>query len=213
MLSPWQQIKHYAIRAVAILVVNALSCQLIMMIGMGGHIWLFNIVLPALALDYFLAGVLYTGIIYYLEPALTKALDGQVKQETLRQGEGEAQRPMSREAPPSSTMMTHSIVNVLLVILSAVVLWVNIWSSPNEGKCEKAISPLAIGGSPAVETLLGFSSMPAEASFAALTAAPDHCSSLGSAMWWMLFQSGESEEENFILSGLADADPLPVCIL
>lgn len=183
------------------------------MIGMGGHIWLFNIVLPALALDYFLAGVLYTGIIYYMEPALTKALDAQVKQETLRRGEGEAQQPAAQEAPPASTMRTHSIVNVLLVILSAVVLWINIWSSPNEGKCEKAVSPLTISGSPAVETLLGFSSMPAEASLAALTAAPDHCSSLGSAMWWLLFQSGESGNEKRTLSGLAHADPLLVRIL
>lgn len=191
LLSPWQQIKHYGIRAVAILVVNALSCQLSILMSMGGHIWLFNIVLPALALDYFLAGVLYTGIIYYMEPALTKALEGRNKEISSRQGEGEAQQPASQTVPSRSTARTHSIVNILLVILSAVVLWVNIWSSPSEGRCEKAVSPLAIGGSPAVETLLGMSSMPEEDSFAALTAAPDHCSSMGSALWWLLFQSGE----------------------
>ncbi|PWN21698.1 hypothetical protein BCV69DRAFT_311430 [Microstroma glucosiphilum] len=189
MLSPWQQIKHYAVRAIAILVVNTLSCHLTSIISMGPHIWLFNIVLPALALDYFLAGVLYTGIIYYLEPALRSSLDGQVKQSASRQREGEVQQHVSNDAPSASTMKTHSIVNILLLILSAVVLWMNVWTSPNEGQCDKAVSPMTIGGSPAVETILGLSSMPEQASFAALTADPGHCSSMGSALWWLLFQS------------------------
>jgi uncharacterized membrane protein len=126
------------------------------LLGSGGQMWFMNIVLFALAIDYVLAGMLWL-VIYRTEKWFAEVLErcllmldkrvgtvyddrdngdddeeGGVDQPLLL-GRRHAARESERTAIASSlSWHTH---NIILVILSVITIWWNIWLSDGHGRC------------------------------------------------------------------------------
>ncbi|RFU79685.1 hypothetical protein TARUN_2553 [Trichoderma arundinaceum] len=144
--------RYYAMRGFILTAVTALMG----FVGTGGQVWFVNVVLFALAMDYVLAGMLWLLIdrtekwfATILERCLLSkdkcavavydAGDDDVDDEEggisqpLLVGQRHAARASERAASASlSSWHTH---NILLVILSVVTIWWNIWLSDNHGHC------------------------------------------------------------------------------
>ncbi|KAG7141279.1 hypothetical protein HYQ45_002100 [Verticillium longisporum] len=101
-----------------------------------GAVWVFNIILIALAVDYFLVGVLWVGL-SYTELALATLLsrwipDDEAEAPLLVNNRDEtlSEKPSSRAESISWTF--H---NIILLVLTAVTIWWNMWMSPTHGYC------------------------------------------------------------------------------
>ncbi|KAK4193167.1 hypothetical protein QBC35DRAFT_480818 [Podospora australis] len=137
---------HFFVRAVVLTAVS----ELLGLVISVGRVWFFNIVLFALAVDYFLAGVLWLALARTekaLAFALLKALplrrkDKDDPTEALLQ----PRDGIAEDIAPDRTIIRAADIswhahNVFLAILSAVTIWWNIWLSPTGGHC--GVEPVA----------------------------------------------------------------------
>lgn len=146
--STWRLVRYFALRTLvltAVMIVHSLVVTL-------GQFWMLNIVLFALAIDYFLAGMLWIGTNKSEElvtSGITRLLS---RNETPREedSDSDAEQPLLRAGQPladdnetKAQMLSWHLHNVLLFIFSVVTIFWNIWLSPNHGQCasEKASDP------------------------------------------------------------------------
>ena len=128
--------RYFAVRAIVLTLVTV-SMGLVLT---KGKVWFFNTVLFSLAADYFLAGMLWL-VINKTEPLLTRAIFKILSKKT---DEEESERPLLsvyRESRDSGILAQASslswhVHNAILVILSVVTIWWNIWMSENHGHCK-----------------------------------------------------------------------------
>ncbi|KAB8346004.1 hypothetical protein FH972_023056 [Carpinus fangiana] len=131
-------VSHFAVRALVLFLVNEF-------IGLGlgaGQVLVLNIVLVALAVNYFLAGLLWL-LINYTEPRLARALS----RLTALQVDDDAERPLlngvanaqtaqqQQKITPRATSLSWHVHNTILLALAAVTIWWNILLSPDSGHC------------------------------------------------------------------------------
>ncbi|CAO1621475.1 unnamed protein product [Parajaminaea phylloscopi] len=137
-----RQLAHVGLRAAAIVVVNSLSIQLVQLLY-GRKVYIANAVLLALAVDYLLVGGCYAIWVSWVEPALLRFW---TKDEDQARDDGHRVQPNLPPSPDASPAVVHKKArlaqgfNAALVVLSAVTLWCNIWTSPNNGVCLGALS-------------------------------------------------------------------------
>ncbi|KAE8269512.1 hypothetical protein A4X09_0g2823 [Tilletia walkeri] len=135
------QVGYVAKRALAILLVNEVTFLPMYPVF---PVWLVNVVLPALAIDYFLIGLLVVGLDYYVQPALER-----VWSSSKRTGSSSGQVDESNDNSTSVSKYGGSIVSwvldALLTTLFFVAAFSTIWSAPNQGRClaDEAIHTLA----------------------------------------------------------------------
>ncbi|KAM0274386.1 hypothetical protein ACHAQH_007888 [Verticillium albo-atrum] len=130
--SAGSMVRHFLVRAVVLTLVSMIMGGIIS----GGRIWFFNIILIALAVDYFLVGVLWVGL-SHTEMALTTLLSRWITKDEADapllvndRDERPSEKPSSR-----AESLSWTIHNLLLLILTAVTIWWNIWLSPTHGYC------------------------------------------------------------------------------
>ncbi|PNY29066.1 Uncharacterized protein TCAP_01009 [Tolypocladium capitatum] len=140
--SPLRLARYFAVRALVLTAVTAVFGFAVT----GGRVWFLNMVLFALAVDYFLAGLLWLAFDKtegLLAEQLTKVLkrsdvtavdDGEVRPLLGRRGAGE-----SGAASRAASLSWH-IHNAVLLALSIVTIFWNIWLSENHGHCEASSS-------------------------------------------------------------------------
>ncbi|EHK44497.1 hypothetical protein TRIATDRAFT_175301, partial [Trichoderma atroviride IMI 206040] len=135
-----RMLQYYAMRGFVLTAVTVLWGVL----WSGGQLWFMNMVLFALGLNYFLAGILWlsmnqtenrladrTGAAYGRLNDDGDDEQGGVNQPLL-QGRGPARE--SERAATASSLSWH-IHNTILAILSVITIWWNIWLSDNHGHC------------------------------------------------------------------------------
>ncbi len=105
--------KHIVCRGGAMIVLNYFTIPWILLQG----VWLLNMVMWALAIDYILVGFFAVFLQLWLEPRLAKLLKSEKSSDT------------------QATSRAALFIDLLLVALSAVLIWVNIWTAPNQGEC------------------------------------------------------------------------------
>ncbi|KAJ6786930.1 hypothetical protein PWT90_00072 [Aphanocladium album] len=133
-------LRYFALRMAVLVLVTVLQG----LVMTGGKTWLLNIVLFALAVDYFLAGVIWL-LISEAERKLTKILivvfateeracdndsDSDAEQPLLHAG-----RPQMSAAEEKATNISRGVCNLFLLVLSLVTIFWNIWLSENHGHC------------------------------------------------------------------------------
>lgn len=119
----WSEIRIVRYLAVRMGILTGLAV-LMGVVGTGGQIWLFNMVMFSLAFDYLVSGVLVLGI-RRTERVLTGVLAKWMsKKGTSRGGREKRTSEISRRAH-------HS----LLLLLGIAVMFSNHWLSPDEGRC------------------------------------------------------------------------------
>ncbi|OAA65050.1 hypothetical protein ISF_04460 [Cordyceps fumosorosea ARSEF 2679] len=157
--SAFRLLRYFALRAVALTVVMIVHS----LVMTAGQLWFLNIVLFALAADYFLAGALWLAADEterWLARRLARALvdnkddddtacardnDMDAEQPLLHAAEG---RPPTRSSTSTSTeakaaSISWHVHNGLLVVLSIVTIFWNIWLSENYGECAATSSSAA----------------------------------------------------------------------
>jgi hypothetical protein len=129
---------HFFVRAAVLLLVE----EVISLAASGGETWLLNIVLFALAVDYFLAGMMWLAL-RKSETALAKVVLRFVPEapedevfEPLLSGPGVEVRRSSNRAIERAADISWYIHNAVLTALGLVTIWWNIWLSPTGGRCE-----------------------------------------------------------------------------
>ncbi|CAF3435334.1 hypothetical protein SNK03_007431 [Fusarium graminearum] len=124
--------RYFAVRTGVLILANFVMGFIITL----GKVWLMNAVLFSLAIDYFLAGMLWLAI-DSTEPLLASALTRFFPEEEDDDEENEA---LLGGSPVKKTSRAESISwhahNVLLAVLGLVTIWWNIWLSPTHGHCE-----------------------------------------------------------------------------
>ncbi|EEY16843.1 conserved hypothetical protein [Verticillium alfalfae VaMs.102] len=127
-----RMVRHFLVRAVVLTLVSMAMGGIIT----GGAVWVFNIILIALAVDYFLVGVLWVGL-SYTELALATVLSRWIPDEEAEapllvnnRDERFSEKPSSRAE--SISWMFH---NMILLVLTTVTIWWNMWMSPTHGYC------------------------------------------------------------------------------
>ncbi|KAL9018141.1 MAG: hypothetical protein Q9185_004548 [Variospora sp. 1 TL-2023] len=140
--SSWQMLRHFAIRAFALIAVN----ELLFTLPFGrGRILILNIVLLALAVNYFLAGLLWLGI-NASEPVLSTLLQSSfhassddVVEQPLLQDES---RPSSAKSFSTWSMRcSWHIHNAILLAIAIITIAWNQWLSPHHGHCPLDVPP------------------------------------------------------------------------
>jgi uncharacterized membrane protein len=135
---------HVAMRALVLALVNQI------LFGWLG-LWIVNIVLLALAINYLLGGFLWIAI-----DACEKALTRLLISETPRPEASESQlllRDNSQipEKPPQVVKISWHIHNLVLLVLTGVTIWWNHWLSPYHGRCEDDIMSPGTSWGPAFD--------------------------------------------------------------
>ncbi|KAF3343918.1 Monocarboxylate transporter 8 [Verticillium dahliae VDG2] len=127
-----RMVRHFLVRAVVLTLVSMAMGGIIS----RGAVWVFNIILIALAVDYFLVGVLWVGL-SYTEVALATLLSRWIPDDEAEapllvnnRDVGFSEKPSSRAESISWTF--H---NMILLVLTAVTIWWNMWMSPTHGYC------------------------------------------------------------------------------
>ncbi|KAL4732735.1 hypothetical protein ACLX1H_001754 [Fusarium chlamydosporum] len=127
--------KYFAVRTAVLILVNFVLGLVMSM----GKTWLMNAVLFSLAIDYFLAGMLWL-MIDSTEPLLACALarffprffpEEQDDEET----EALLERGTTTKTSRAARVSWHAH-NALLAALGLITIWWNIWLSPTHGHCE-----------------------------------------------------------------------------
>lgn len=175
-----RQIRHILVRALFIILVNTFSIQFFA--SASGRLYLLNAVLWALAIDYVIVGFLGLFIVVSLEPLLKRSF---------------AKLVDARPSPPATTdeeqeqvkqraadMAWHT-VNLGLLLLSALALWVNIWTSPHQGECQVATTASDMASMVPSWGLMSAVARP-------MADGQDRCSSPSKVLWDFIFQQGES---------------------
>lgn len=134
-----RQLHHLSIRAIAILLVQ--YAFFFPSFFASPPIWLLNIVLTALAFDYFIAGILLLCLNRSVEPTISRLFQKIRGQKgwgnTAAVQEGDDVQPENDavlQQRKGDSLAWH-VCNVLLLVLAAVSLWGNVWSSPTKGHC------------------------------------------------------------------------------
>ncbi|KAK1584935.1 uncharacterized protein LY79DRAFT_559825 [Colletotrichum navitas] len=136
---PARMARHFAVRAV---VLTAVSCAMGLAMTLG-RLWLLNMVLVALAVDYLLVGLLWLAVAE-TEPALASVLDRFVLVGCAR-ARGRERTPLlvhtghrsacgAKASAPALSLSWHAH-NALLLALAFVTIWWNVWLSPTHGAC------------------------------------------------------------------------------
>ncbi|KAF7561791.1 hypothetical protein G7046_g2325 [Stylonectria norvegica] len=134
--SSWRLAKYFAERTVVLTLVTIV----LGLILTGGKTWFMNIVLFSLAADYFLAGMLWLAI-SKTEPLLAQSLSRTFPDKL---GEDEAEEPListrrsvdNQVASLRASTVSWHVHNALLIVLSLITIWWNIWLSPTHGYCQ-----------------------------------------------------------------------------
>lgn len=157
-----------------------------MQILSGKKAWLLNAVLLALAVDYLVLGAAYVLWTRFAEPAIVRWWDHMA---SGRQGGG----INSTTAAPNCETLARArgsvawSANAVLVLLSAVALWVNIWTSPHRGICPSVSTSSA--GSGFVASDQSHSALDlGRVRIAATQSPPELCSSPSRILWEFLIR-------------------------
>ncbi|KAK2051968.1 hypothetical protein LY76DRAFT_492448, partial [Colletotrichum caudatum] len=139
--SPARMARHFAARAAAL---TAVSCALGLAMTRG-QLWLMNMVLVALAVDYLLVGLLWLAVAR-TEPALASALGRSSLVARGREGTpllvhtGHPSGSGEKASARARSVSWHAH-NALLLVLASVAIWWNVWLSPTHGACTTTSSP------------------------------------------------------------------------
>ena len=137
--SAGQMIWHFVVRAVVLTLIT----EVMGLVMTAGKVWFLNIVLFSLAVDYLLAGLLWMavarterGVGYLLLKMLPQAEGDDRCQPLLRERRGED----GLDIAPDRTIIRAADIswhvhNAVLLGLSVVTIWWNIWLSPTGGYC------------------------------------------------------------------------------
>lgn len=140
--------KHFMVRAVALTLVSEVLGESLMW---GRRVWIINIVLIGLAVDYLLTGLLCL-VVDSTEVMVVELLDGwsdraatsggdDETRPLLSNGAGEAQHnATSVSASSRSKSISFWIHNAVLLLLTYITIFWNIWLSPTGGHCSPASS-------------------------------------------------------------------------
>lgn len=125
--------KYFAVRGAVLTVVGVL----LGLVVSGGKTWFMNFVLFSLAVDYFLAGMLWL-LVDTTEPLLARVVSRVVEKKTdVDDDEDEPLiRRDNRENSDFGVTVSWHIHNFLLAVLGLVTIWWNIWLSPSHGHCQ-----------------------------------------------------------------------------
>lgn len=130
-------IRYFALR----MAVLTLICVMFGGLFTGFKIWFMNAVLFALGVDYFVAGLLWLATTK-TEPLLQAALQRVWGSDETESSDEESPllraRKTTRWSPESVSWHIH---NTLLLVISVVTIWWNIWMSPTGGHCVAASEP------------------------------------------------------------------------
>lgn len=144
--STWRMISHYFIRALVLAIVN----ELLGLVIARGRFLVLNIVLLALAVNYFLAGLLWLAI-----TASEQALSRLIASDSSEASSSEAEsQPLLLTPNKNNSRTTSQIVwhahNAFLLALAVVTIWWNIWLSRDHGHCTGQSSQVQQIGSAAI---------------------------------------------------------------
>ncbi|KAH6889489.1 hypothetical protein B0T10DRAFT_52795 [Thelonectria olida] len=131
--------KYFAVRGFVLTMINVVLGLLVS----GGQVWLMNFVLFSLAVDYFLAGMLWL-LVDKTEPWLARVISARLKDDSADDDEDEdVEEPLLRpwgEVEPCvsarATNLSWHVHNAILLVLGVVSIWWNIWLSPTHGHCQ-----------------------------------------------------------------------------
>lgn len=134
----WRLFKHFFIRGLVLALVNEVLGFLLL----GGKMILLNMVLLALAVDYFLAGTLWL-VLSETESLLS---DGLAAIPALQDADADTiteERPLLSTIEPSrsdkqsnlAANISFHIHNAVMFALAGVTIWWNVWLSPDGGHC------------------------------------------------------------------------------
>ncbi|KAM7216134.1 hypothetical protein V8F06_008509 [Rhypophila decipiens] len=151
-----RMIRHFAVRGIVLMALSSLMGVVLS----GGRIWLLNIVLVALGVDYFLVGTGWVfmnwteAVIARMVLGIVKSLDGKMGTKKIADGEEEPLLPPATVengqaneegslpegvAPDRSIILAADISwhlhNFVLLTLAIITIWWNIWLSPTGGGC------------------------------------------------------------------------------
>lgn len=118
-----------------------------------GRIWFMNAVLFALAVDYFLAGLLWLAI-GKTEPLLTAILEkyfgpkGDSEDESNEEDDETPLLPHRHQPVSKAETWSWHIHNILLFVLNVITIFWNIWFSPNGGHCAASDATIDITAIP-----------------------------------------------------------------
>ncbi|OAR01817.1 hypothetical protein LLEC1_00682 [Akanthomyces lecanii] len=134
-------LRYFALRMAVLTVVMVAHGVLLT----AGQLWFLNIVLFALAVDYFLtgavwlavdametklAGLLATAVFVDEDAARSHDSDSDAEQPLLHAG-----RPLTGTAEAKAARVSWHVQNLLLAVLSVVTIFWNIWLSEDQGQC------------------------------------------------------------------------------
>ncbi|PWN30991.1 hypothetical protein BDZ90DRAFT_229987 [Jaminaea rosea] len=200
-----RQLRHIAVRTLAILLVNYASVGVSMATWTGKFLVVPNIILVALALDYLFVGVLYVLHVAYVEPWLKRTF-------SRRQGRCEADEDdesavASLGEGSSSTLVTVA-VDAFLVLLAGVTLSANILTSAHHGVCPATQGhahdhiSAATSDAPTIWLLAGGHTFQAAAAASSSrpSSPPEVCQHPGKLLYNFLFQQVTCLDQG-ILSG------------
>ncbi|EFY91608.1 hypothetical protein MAC_02493 [Metarhizium acridum CQMa 102] len=133
--------RYFAVRCAVLTLVTAVFG----LVMTGGRVWFLNAVLFSLAVDYLLAGLLWLAMNRtegWLTLAMTQMRRGRRDHDESAADDGEGfRRPLlrapddARATAESCAYLSWSIHNVLLLVLSLVTVFWNIWLSDGGGVC------------------------------------------------------------------------------
>lgn len=149
--SSWQMVRHFAIRAFVLAAIN----ELFFTLPFGrGRLVVLNIILLALAINYFLAGLIWLAV-----NASERALSALLESVISNQSEDDIERPLlrGRQKLVSDRVARWSwhIHNSLLLVLAIITIAWNHWLSPHHGHCPPSASPDYSGATQPSGTSLG----------------------------------------------------------
>ncbi|CAJ2512053.1 Uu.00g076780.m01.CDS01 [Anthostomella pinea] len=138
----FQMVWHFVIRAVVL----TLLCVLMGVVVSGGSIWFLNVVLFSLAIDYLLAGLLWL-VISKTEPVLARGFAACLPEDTEDDDATQPLLTMSNGVKISAKEkwaadLSWHLHNVVLLALTGVTIWWNIWLSPTHGRCSAGTKPV-----------------------------------------------------------------------
>lgn len=129
-------LRYFAVRALVLTGITVLMGVLFT----GGRVWFLNMVLFALAIDLFLAGLLWI-VMRKTGAALTCFLKKHISPTSVPRDQAAEpllsdDRQQSEESETARARnLSRCIHNVSLVVLGVVTIWWNIWLSPDGGHC------------------------------------------------------------------------------
>jgi hypothetical protein len=131
-----QLAKHFLLRTFAILVVSVFAFIPVLVRPPYEYL---NAVLLALAIDYLIVGILYLFIVSTAEPYLIKTIKKLIPS---KRNTREATSTTPHDEDLFAGVVSFYSVNAFLLLASALALWTNIWTSPNQGECRIATTHL-----------------------------------------------------------------------